>query len=815
MPITARKQADTETGASLDQEASVKVWTDRIGSAKKDLAERKKKFELYRKYVRGEAHDDGAPGLVRANLVFVAQATIVPRTYAKNPEIAVTPTKAVGPEAYKLVKQFAATLEIVLKRMFVQDTRLKWRVRSNIASIMTTGEGWLKMLYQRDWQSDPVIQARIQDAQDNLAELEQKIRNARNVDRIASAESDRYELQKMIEGLQQNAEVVAAEGLVIDRIRTEDMLVLDKTLFEFDRYVDAEALAHGIWMSRAKYEAMFGWSDDDKPTLYTTPEQDYANHASAGGGSDKPDEQFVRVWEVWHRAEGMVRTLCEGRKAYCREPYVVEHLPERWYPFFRMGWNFTDGSFDALPDVALQKELQDEYNRTRTAFAEDRENNKPVQLVRGGGALTQDDLDNIRKRKRGQLIVIEGQGGRPLSDDIVDYSGNKLDPMLYDVSQIRADLELVTGRGDADSGTVQEAKTATEAEILSQGLASRSEFRQDTIEDGIAEMAHAASEMLLQELTPEQVEQIAGPGYVWPQLSTAEVFNLVNIEIRAGSSGKPNRQQELERWEKLLPLMQAAIQQVFELRMNGQFELAEANIKLVAETLKRFDERIDIEEYFGPQGEEGQAQAQQMAAMQQQVQQLQQALEQAQQQLQGVDQQKMQQQATDQQYRDRELALKEQDYARQAEERKAQQAERVMRDAEGRAKERQAQGEAGAKYQFEREKLDREDARAERDRQFQREQADLQRQVESLQQLIETRLTDVERRAEQPAGSTDEAVLAMIERIDEVSARLGDAEKERKARLAAVTEYLKGERTPEALAAALQKMRGKSEAGEK
>lgn len=144
------------------------------------------------------------------------------------------------------------------------------------------------------------------------------------------------------------------------------------------------------------------------------------------------------------------------------------------------------------------------------------------------------------------------------------------------------------------------AKTATEAEILSQGLRGRSAERQDTMEDVLNELGPYALEMFLRKLTKQEVMNIAGPDAVWPDLSIDEVFSVVNVEVRGGSTGKPDRLQEQDRWIKLLPIIEKTMQTVAGLREKGQDQLADTTIELARETLRRFDERLDIEQFMPP-----------------------------------------------------------------------------------------------------------------------------------------------------------------------------------------------------------------------
>lgn len=560
-------------------------------------------IKTWREYVSGIQHGDDDPGLVRTNIIYVNQATILPRTYAKNPELAIAPTQSVDPVRYQAVKGFAESLRMVLDRMFIKDGKLKKRMKAGLRSIMTTGEMWLKLIYTRDFTTDPVVLARLQDTQDNIARLQMLAAKLTDPQSVEENEYTRSQLEQQMAALQQNVEVIAAEGFVLDNVPTEDMLILDPTIVNFDYYVEARRICQGFWFTPEEYEEEFGsitgGVKGNEPAYYgkMEPGEKSGGYVKSAKGKEA---NFVRVREVWDRAQSTVYTFADGCKEYCRAPYSPSKLGERWYPFFRHGWNLRDGSCEALSDVALQQELQDEYNRTRTNYAQDREDTKPLKIIRKGGQLTPEDVERIQKAPRNSWVPVEGQGGRPLQDDVAELQGARLDPTLYDTSAIRADMELVAGRGDADAGSIAEAKTATEAEILAQGLMTRSEERQDSNEDLITEMAQYAAEIALQQLSLEQVQRIAGPSAVWPTLSKEEIFDLVTIEIRAGSSGKPNKNQEREQWLKLKPEIERTILAVVQMRAQGQTAVADAMIALLKETLRRFDERLDLDALIPP-----------------------------------------------------------------------------------------------------------------------------------------------------------------------------------------------------------------------
>jgi hypothetical protein len=125
------------------------------------------------------------------------------------------------------------------------------------------------------------------------------------------------------------------------------------------------------------------------------------------------------------------------------------------------------------------------------------------------------------------------------------------------------------------------------------------------------------------------VQKIAGQEAVWPQLTKDQVFDMVQVEIRAGSTGKPNQNKEREQWGQMLPQIQQSVQQIMELRQGGQNDMAETVMKLLEETLRRFDERIDIESFL-PARKEGEQANQIPPEVQQKMQQGEQMLQQLQ-----------------------------------------------------------------------------------------------------------------------------------------------------------------------------------------
>jgi hypothetical protein len=615
-----------------DQErALVGAFRKRIEAVERNEAGRFRRYEEFRRYYQGTIHDDGAKGLVRTNMIFSTIATLLPATYAKDPEISVTPSEAVEPARYKVFKKFAKTLEICINRLFVREARLKVRAKAALRAAMTCQVGWVKVTFQKDIRRDPIIANRIADVQENLNRIHALGQRLEDESSPTDRELTQAELEAELAALQDQVEVAVERGITIDKLLSEQVLVLDASIRDFDDYPRASALAQVLWFDRDTFEATFGYIPGTKAKQYHADALKAVDAQNPIGSMQQQAGCWYKAYEIWDRRSMTVYTWCEGEEGWCRPPYRPERLGQRWYPFFALGLNKVDGQFYPMSDVELLIELQDEYNTTRTNFAEHRRKHLPVRVVRKGGSLTPDDVERIVNAEANEIVVVSGAAGEPLQNDMAVLEHAPVDPAVYDTAPIRADIEMVSGAMDSVRGSVLKAKTATEAEIMREGLMSRTAERQDAIEDWVQDQATYIAEILLQELTVGEVVEIAGADATWPTLSREQVYNLVQVQVAAGSTGKPNKMREREQWATLMPVVQDALAKITELRATGQADMAEALVELVRETFRRYDERIDVDSFIPPRPE-GDA-AGQAAAM---VPQLQQQLMLAQEQMQAL-----------------------------------------------------------------------------------------------------------------------------------------------------------------------------------
>lgn len=632
-PSRMSAPAGTET---RETDPLVQTWLDRVNAARKHWGKLRKRMRHNRKVVRG-INDKVEPETPdwnehRANLIQSTLTVVLSRVYAKNPEMSAEPVNKA-----RDLRLFADTVTNVTQNM-LEAAGLKKKAKATVRAAMTCSFGVAKVMYQRvtAGEADPIIRQRIQDSQDNIQRIEQLLAKVEDEAQRAQHETAKRELEEALAGLRAQSEVVAAEGLVIDRT-PPDRLLVDPAVEDVWEYETADWMAEEIPMRRSKAQALFPGLDLKQATTHKvsgeSAQGDAPRPVFGGGQGTTADDPLVMVIEVWSRADNRVFTLVDGcNKQFARAPYTPEKTGERWWPYFLLPFQSVDGEFVAQSLVDVLEKLQKEHNDTRDKFAELRRQYRPHYVA--SADLKDKSIQKKQMADLGEVVTID-TGGQPLNSVIQPGVNLQADPQMFDTSQIRNDWEMVSGLQDAARSIVVQPKTATEAAISDQSLAARvAEFR-DQVEDWLTEIAQYASELCLLNMTPAQVETIMGaptetaepapedttaaldaiaggmpppppavvPTYMWPgagmpEASPETVFNLVAIKIRAGSTAAPNKLQAQENWNRALQLLMPMIDKIRQIEMAGGDATPER--ELVKETAARFDETIDVDRFLPP-----------------------------------------------------------------------------------------------------------------------------------------------------------------------------------------------------------------------
>lgn len=513
---------------------------------------------------------------------------------------------------------FAQTLEVVISKLW-RKARLKRRARKAVRSALTTGIGWVKVTWQERTQRDPLVAQQINDLKDSLAHLARQMEALEDDPQSAEeAEAQRLSIQQQIDGLAEKLEIPVARGLAIDFVASENMQVAPGV--EIMEYLDAPWLNEKIFMTIA--DAATRWPDVElkklrKATRYNRKKPKESEEAPEAGveagdadqyttgneSNGKPcDSDYICINEKWSLDDGLIYRTAEGLDFWLDEPAPPNIASPRFYGYFPLAFFEVDGerSPQSLPHRTWK--LENEYNRTRTAFAEMRRRNYPG-VIFDEGDIEPGYADRLSSNSRQELIGVKTVSGRPVGDCFAPKPVSGIDPAMVDTTPVIRDFDRTSGTQEALQGTVESAKTATEAEIQATGFQSRSGTMKDALEDWLGEIARYTAMIAVQALDPDDVLKLAGPDAIWPNLETPEELEtLIDVDIRAGSSGKPNTRSEREAWQVVLPILQNAIAQVGQLRGSDPSEIADKVEALVETTFDVMGERVDISRYL-PQHE--------------------------------------------------------------------------------------------------------------------------------------------------------------------------------------------------------------------
>jgi len=147
------------------------------------------------------------------------------------------------------------------------------------------------------------------------------------------------------------------------------------------------------------------------------------------------------------------------------------------------------------------------------------------------------------------------------------------------------DFQLIAGNHEASMGATSGA-TATESSIAEDSRSKMVTEDVDDLDDALSCLADMVGKMMLDVMQPDTITQRVGPGSVWPTMSRKQITNELEIAIVAGSSGRPNRAQEIANLERLMPFLE---------RLGGIDPSW-----LTKQVIERLDDHIDLTEAMLP-----------------------------------------------------------------------------------------------------------------------------------------------------------------------------------------------------------------------
>jgi hypothetical protein len=497
-------------------------------------------------------------------LLIATQALAAKPELLKNPEAAammaeVEQAKALladiqqGTERRKMIDKVGKTLVAVVSYFLSEsEPTFKLQMKQMMRRCRTTGVGYVKLGYQRLMELSEAQGARIADHADRLAVIGRLTADAADGETDPNA-AEAEELRLAIAAIQAEPEKIIREGLVFD-FPHSTRIIPSVSTEKLMGWVGSDWVAEEIMLTPNRIKEVYGVDIGTAFKSYRTVP------GSPTGGetrriADRKDG-LACVYHVYDKATGMQLVVCEGYPDFLKEPGTPDVFIEQFFPYFPVTFNDMEEEGRLFPksDVELLLHIQKEFNRSKEALRQHRIANRPL-YVSPNGSFEEDEVKSLQNYPAHAVIALNGiEKGRPASDVLAPVTKINIDPNLYETNSLFEDMQRVTGNAEANLGGTA-GSTATESTIAETSRQGSVGLDSDDLDDMLTALFRSAGSVLLTELKAEAVKEIAGVGAVWPELSRAEIAKEVWLEVKAGSSGRPNQARDAANFERVYPLL--------------------------------------------------------------------------------------------------------------------------------------------------------------------------------------------------------------------------------------------------------------------
>lgn len=506
---------------------------------------------------------DGSPEMLMAAQATLAQAQLAQTAAGAGVVAPAMPPTGMDPQTAaavlkeaqdaqvqrQLYERMGKTLEIVAQYSLDEpNPKFKPQAKQLVRRVLTTGVGYLKLGYQNQMGFSPEQEGRIKDATDQLKELERMLADFQ--DKEAQPESAQAErLRLLIKQIQSQPELVLREGLTFSFPKAWS-LIIDTAVTQLKGFVGAEWLAEEYIFTPEQVQKIF--KKDVKAS--------FEAHKASGDKASKKhkDKKFCAVYVVYDLVALQCSVVCLGYPDFLKEPATPDVEPEQFHPYYVLSFNDVEPDADddtVYPpsDVDLMRPMQLEYNRCREGLRVHRQAQRPAHVT-NQGVFDDETLKNFSSHADHEIIKTNLSKGTDIAKELMAKPVLQVQPELYDPEANFLDSMRVAGDQSANLGPAA-GTTATESSIAENSRVTSIQSNIDDLDEFLTDVMRGAGQILLMKMQKKTVMEIAGPAAAWPEVpaTRTEVARELNLEIRAGSSGKPNRQARLTAIEKVAP----------------------------------------------------------------------------------------------------------------------------------------------------------------------------------------------------------------------------------------------------------------------
>ena len=458
-----------------------------------------------------------------------------------------------GIERRKMLDKLCATLEIMAQYyMAEQEPDFKTQMKQMIRRARITGVGYVEVGFQRQMDLSPDQEARINDMAERLATIGRLSADLQD-NQIDPNSAEAEQLRLAIAGIQSEPEMIVREGLVFTFPQSTRIIPSPETQ-KLVGWLGADWIAKEIILTPERVKEVYNVDLGKSYTGYK------AESGKPLSGSTKiargsPENSLACLWEIYEKSTGLRYVVADGYPDFLVEPAPPPVMVEQFFPWFAITFNETEDESRLYPDSDVEnlKSIQLEYNRAKEALRQHRIANRPLYLIEAG-ALDEGEQKSLAEHAPHDVIALKRMrdGAKP-EDILAPVKKVGVDPNLYETESLFNDMLRVTGIQEAALGGMSSG-TATEASIAQGSMAGSIGLDSDDLDEMLSRVMRAAGQIMLSHLSEETVKRIAGPGAVWPTYSRLDLMEEVSLEIKAGSSGRPNKAQDAATFERMYPL---------------------------------------------------------------------------------------------------------------------------------------------------------------------------------------------------------------------------------------------------------------------
>lgn len=456
------------------------------------------------------------------------------------------------------------------------------------------GVAYVKLGFQRAMRMRPDIEARIADMSEQLATIERLSADLAD-EKYRMEEYKAEELRLAIKSLTSEPQLIVREGLVFDYPEST-AIIPDLKCKNLREFLGADWVAEEFFMLPDQIKEIYkvdvgqayrAWRAEgaNEPSSTDQGTLPYIDVTRDARYQDQQSNVYAVVWQIYNRKDRLVYTVCDGYPDFLQEPSEPDIYTDRFWPWYPIVLNECYHPDRIFPpsDIELIWNMQLELNRARQGLREHRQANRPKMAV-AGGRLEEEDKEKLRTHPANAVIELNAlQVGEKIDDLLQPFKMPPIDPALYDTNPSMEDTLRVLGQQQADAGQTARA-TATETSVAEAARGTDLSSTMDDMDGMLSQLAHDGGQILLLNVSTDTVNQIVGDGAVWPDVDRDSVARNVYLEIQAGSTGRPNKTQEVQNVVQLVPLLQ---------RVPGISPEWLAN-----EIIKRMDDRLDMADAF-------------------------------------------------------------------------------------------------------------------------------------------------------------------------------------------------------------------------